>query len=443
MDACLRSCSGGQLLPGDCLGTGILAYVLVSVLNVFITPILLVYWSISIYVYPCLINLMGSCLCRIVFMIPGMKCCVLFTDTEFPANDANAGKTCKWVRLQDVKRPSATASGSHLDKLFNKVDPGDIAQGQLGDCWLLAAFATLAEKPEYIQKCFLTRSFNPRGKYTLRLYDTKAQPPLWRNITIDDWIPCGSDDTPLYSKPNSNDMWPLLIEKAFAKMRGGYSHLDGGWPMDAMKTMTGFKGETFTIDPQNAKLGMFHSLKEMHDKGCIMACASKGKDNTLTDGRSSVQGSIVGGHAYSILGMYEPTLTTEKVQLLKIRNPWGSFEWKGAWSDKSEMWNTHPGVAATLGKPKDTDDGIFYMPWNDFIQHYSAVDVLFPDTSLSDMHITIHEECGIVMGPIAGCLIGCTRFWCMCQGLYALCFAKSSNKAKQDFMGIAPGESAV
>lgn len=41
-------------------------------------------------------------------------------------------------------------------------------------------------------------------------------------------------------------MWPLLLEKAFAKMKGSYQALAGGFPLDAMKTMTGFEGERLT-----------------------------------------------------------------------------------------------------------------------------------------------------------------------------------------------------
>ena len=27
---------------------------------------------------------------------------------------------------------------------------------------------------------------------------------------------------------------------------------------------------------------------------------------------------------------------------LQLRNPWGSFEWKGDWGDGSDMWTQHP-----------------------------------------------------------------------------------------------------
>jgi hypothetical protein len=54
--------------------------------------------------------------------------------------------------------------------------------------WLLAAFATLCERPAFILNCFLTRSFSFRGKYQVRLYDQKKG--CFVTITIDDYIPC-------------------------------------------------------------------------------------------------------------------------------------------------------------------------------------------------------------------------------------------------------------
>ena len=48
---------------------------------------------------------------------------------------------------------------------------------------------------------------------------------------------------PLYTKLKGNEVWPLLLEKAFAKLKGSYHALSGGLPLDAMKAMTGYEGE--------------------------------------------------------------------------------------------------------------------------------------------------------------------------------------------------------
>ncbi len=45
---------------------------------------------------------------------------------------------------------------------------------------------------------------------------------------------------------------------------------------------------------------------------------------------------LVAGHAYGILNVL---LTKDgKFKLIQLRNPWGSFEWKGKWSDGSREW---------------------------------------------------------------------------------------------------------
>ena len=53
---------------------------------------------------------------------------------------------------------------------------------------------------------------------------------------------------------------------------------------------------------------------------------------------------IVPGHAYSVLKVCE----TGGFKLLCLRNPWGSFEWKGDWSDSSPLWRKHPLMRSQL-----------------------------------------------------------------------------------------------
>ena len=43
--------------------------------------------------------------------------------------------------------------------LFNKAEPTDACQGQLGDTWLIAAIAAVAEYPNYLKETWLLASY--------------------------------------------------------------------------------------------------------------------------------------------------------------------------------------------------------------------------------------------------------------------------------------------
>lgn len=63
----------------------------------------------------------------------------------------------EWVRASQVvseSGPSSTVKEAVPPmRLFQgKIEPADVCQGAVGDCWLIAAFACLAEFPGAIQK---------------------------------------------------------------------------------------------------------------------------------------------------------------------------------------------------------------------------------------------------------------------------------------------------
>jgi len=98
-----------------------------------------------------------------------------------------------------------------------------------------------------------------------------------------------------------------------------------------------------------------------------MCAGTDGVDEfTEGDGPSDSHG-IVPGHAYSVIDARE----REGVKLVHIRNPWGEFEWGGAWSDNSKKW-TEKMIKAF--EPKlDENDGSFWMSYNDFLRNYSSL----------------------------------------------------------------------
>lgn len=58
-----------------------------------------------------------------------------------------------------------------------------------------------------------------------------------------------------------------------------------------------------------------------------MMAASRG------EGEEQNADGIISGHAYSLISIHEFQYRGKTVRLLKLRNPWGSGEWQGDWSD--------------------------------------------------------------------------------------------------------------
>jgi len=57
----------------------------------------------------------------------------------------------QWKRATETF-PDATLFGSEI------IRPGDVIQGGLGNCWLQAAVAAVAEYPKLVEEMFLNKS---------------------------------------------------------------------------------------------------------------------------------------------------------------------------------------------------------------------------------------------------------------------------------------------
>lgn len=337
-------------------------------------------------------------------------------------------------------------------QLFGEtIDSRDICQGALGNCWLLAAMACLSEHTNAIHSVFRTKERNPKGKYRLRLYDGVKE--KWEQIVIDDFIPVDAkaykkDGTcrPMFSQPNGNELYAMLLEKAFAKFCGSYAALEGGQTIWAIRAMTGDPARWFIQKENEWKR---FDLKNVEEAGDKRACTLKMRDDKINQeamfevllkyhklgsilcasGASGKDG-LHTGHAYSILEVRKVStgyISGETFQMIKVRNPWGTGEWTGDWGDKSDLWEKHPAVMKACGhNPKgDSDDGAFWMSWKDYAANWEKIGVIDRTVDITNLGMAVYNDGPFT--PIAACIKGCCRFWCLCQGIRRLYFPHRSS----------------
>jgi len=415
-------------------------------------PFITCLWAFSIYCCGCFkvyfnrsFYKICCCCCRI------LNCCWLYTDSAFPPDDnslgnvggdkANAagGKTsarCVWVRANSF--PGA----SKMQLFQDEIDSRDICQGALGDCWLLAGMACCAEHQGCINAVFRSKERNPRGKYRMRLYDGATK--KWVNMTVDDHIPCNKEQyerdgtcRPLFTKPNGNELWAMLLEKAFAKFCGSYRNIEGGTTIWAMHAITGDPARWFIMndkkdgwnrfdlncysDPKNKRACNLKKNEERIDcdtmfEVLLRYCSLR---SVLSASGATGKDGLHESHAYSILQVKKVNtgllgiIGGSTFRMLQIRNPWGHGEWKGDWSDKSDMWEKNPTVKKALNY-EDRNDGKFWMTWEDYQKNYNKIGVV--DRTVDITTVGLHVDSDGHCAPIAGCLKGCCKFWCCCHG---------------------------
>ena len=74
-------------------------------------------------------------------------------------------------------------------------------------------------------------------------------------------------------------------------------------------------------------------------------------------------------HAYSILDVQDVSSKNNQHthRLIRLRNPWGRFSWKGDWSDTSHTWNDVTPAKKQQLMPMGAAEGVFWISFQDFV----------------------------------------------------------------------------
>ena len=248
----------------------------------------------------------------------------------------------------------------------------DVAQGSLGDCYLLSALA-LATRDQAVCADLIDDTYEDVGIYGVTLCVRGRFTMVWVDAHFPCWRPKNSHGKhrrpkPIYATSTDHrEIWPMVVEKAYAKVAGSYEAIGrGGRVAPALETLTG--GAAWSVDAMTIPWKDLRRAVEDND-----VFVGAGSEHNLSE--RELEG-VVGGHAYSILHVVDVGADADRVRLLLLRNPWGKSEWKGDWSDSSSCWRKRPDVAAAVGnKRSHDDDGRFWIQLPDFRQRFRTVDL--------------------------------------------------------------------
>jgi hypothetical protein len=225
----------------------------------------------------------------------------------------------------DVKDGAAFVQGTGDAQA---VDPNDVAQGALGDCYWMAGMAAVARaNPEAIQKLIKD---NGNGTFDVTLYVRQSPygKPTPVTKTVDAQLPTKTGSDQLYAKSGDKDgkateLWPALLEKTLAQHKGSYETIQG----ESIAKGFQFHGSTELL---TGKTEGYKAVSSLADDDVLLelAAALESKKPVTVDS-SNMEGNedlskeanavnVYGNHAYAVesVDLDKGTIT--------LQNPWGS-----------------------------------------------------------------------------------------------------------------------
>jgi hypothetical protein len=184
-----------------------------------------------------------------------------FQDDKFAGNKALSITGSEDYDVDSWKRPKEMldSKGKKIDNpqiINNGFGVNDIGQGGLGDCWFLSAMSVVAfTRPDLLKKLFHPKSieYSDKGIYVIRFFKGGRN----RITYIDDFFPVKRDGRSVFcqvfSENGSTELWPIMLEKAFAKIHNSYEALDGGLPEQALVDLTNGISERISFDTKEFK----------------------------------------------------------------------------------------------------------------------------------------------------------------------------------------------
>ncbi len=245
------------------------------------------------------------------------------------------------------------------------VKAGDVQQGYIGDCYMASAMSAVAgSKPDAVQQAIKD---NKDGTFTVRFFELDySGRKTAHSETVDADLP-HYGDMPAYAKSTEKvdgkqymELWPSILEKAYAQWKGSYDAMgNGGIAGDVMTALTGERSSQVTTAGAGENDALWTKMKAASDQKKPMTAGTGGEEDPRY---KDPKAGVYGWHAYTVMGVEEAKEGDKTKRYVVCRNPWAKRR-------------RNSDAAAVGDTTNDTAGGVFKLEWAEFRRLYDNVTV--------------------------------------------------------------------
>ena len=252
----------------------------------------------------------------------------------------------------------------------------------------MSLLSTIADKwPEEIEKMFKTKEVNKNGLYVMRLM---VNGHYHTDMVVDDYVPYDVELNQLiYARKVTKNIWPILLEKAYAKFNGSYEDIVGG-TAEEIKFFLPYPIKRYVNQFDEAQKGkQWNRIKMKLSNHWLLTWATHSEDKKEEFTYEDL--GLVRNHAYFITDFYAFDGEDEKIRMLKVANPWANQKWQGKWSDDDDHWNE---FYKEIFNFNNKLPGEFYISFHDYLKYFESTSIWTPAPNFEKMSNRYSHEKG-------------------------------------------------
>ena len=280
------------------------------------------------------------------------------------------------IKKENIEWKSAKEIFGDDVRIFGETTSmNDIILGPADNSFLVSVISSLSNYPSIIIQLFRTLKL-PKDDEPIEVC-IKIE-GIWTIIRLDDkFLVNKENNMPIFSYSPTKNIWGLILEKAYAKICGGYENILIGNPKDVFESLTPFRIIEINLKKFEKEL-FWKYIKSSLENNCIIICITK---NNIK-GLDSI--GFINNQSFSLLDIQsENNNKIDLIRKIKLRNSLGN---------KEAFQNGITEEIKNLGIVTFEEDGIFLMQYYNFLELFSTSIICVPSSTLLNYLIEIPNE---------------------------------------------------